>query len=174
VALSALVPQRIQFGPAANVSMGVLAWSGTPITTVATLLPAALDAMVYAYPCKQPITTILLSEVAYTGYSNPGVADAYQAGLSTVLDLLHAKWPDALIYVSRTWQRGRAADCDDWAARIAVEVGLRPTYAREGDDERVWLENGDDGALLTSDGVHYSIPAGVNAKAAQVKAVLGY
>jgi hypothetical protein len=162
----------LQFGPAANVSMGVLAWSGTPITTVATLLPAALDAMVTTYPCAPALHYILLSEVTYGNYV--GQEAAYQAALGVTLDALHAKYQSALIYVSRTWHQGADAESDDWAARIGVEVAARPDFARLGDDERVWGKGADNGATNYSDGTHYSVPAGVNAKADAVKAVLGY
>jgi hypothetical protein len=40
-------------------------------------------------------------------------------------------------------------------------------------DERVWLEGGDDGATMTTDGVHYS-SAGQTACAAAWQTVLGY
>jgi hypothetical protein len=130
------------------------------------LLPAALAAMESA-----SLDYILLSEVTYDAYV--ANAAAYQSSLGVVLDLLHDEYPTALIYVSRTWRVGYDAESADWAARIGVEVAARPAFARLGDDESVWGKGSDNGATNYSDGVHYSVPAGVTAKVAAVRAALG-
>jgi len=48
----------------------------------------------------------------------------------------------------------------------------RPGVAYLGHDERVWLEGGDDGATMTTDGRHYSA-AGQAECAAQWRSVIG-
>lgn len=80
-----------------------------------------------------------------------------------VINTLIAKWPNILIYLSRAWVRGRQTKCDAMAAWIADLVAEYPLNVRLGDDERVWLEGGDDGVANTVDGVHYS-DAGQRAK----------
>jgi lysophospholipase L1-like esterase len=73
--------------------------------------------------------------------------------MNYVLAAVHTKWPACQIYIMRPWRRGEAADCNTLATWIADIVALLD-YAHEGPDERVFLENGDDGATYTSDGIH--------------------
>lgn len=98
---------------------------------------------------------------------------AWKANLTTILDAIHAKWPLATVYVTRPWIRGFDADFDTLAGWIADVVAARATFAAVGDDERVWMKGADNGATMTSDGLHYSA-AGNTEKAAQMKALLGY
>jgi len=97
----------------------------------------------------------------------------WKANYLAIIDACVAKWPQAKVYLTRPWRRGYAIQCNTLAAWIADIVAARPGIAFAGDDERVWLESGDNGAAMTSDGIHYSA-AGQAAKALQVKSVLGY
>jgi hypothetical protein len=140
-----------------------------PITDMAALIDSDLAAMRNDDLCR-PMQFILVNEINYSGY----VGAEYQAALERVLDALHAKYPQAAVYVARPWRRGATLveATNDWATRIAAVVAAR-AWAHLGHDERVWLEGGDDGATMSSDGVHYSA-AGITECANQWKTVLGY
>jgi hypothetical protein len=90
-----------------------------------------------------------------------------------IIDAIVAKYPNAQIYLSRPWSSAQPARCNIMAGWIADIVSSRSTNALLGDDERVWLEGGDNGATNTYDGLHYSA-AGHAAKVVAVRAVLGY
>lgn len=94
------------------------------------------------------------------------------ANVETVADAIHVRWPAALFYMMRPWKRGFNATADVYASRIDQIVAAR-TFVRLGPDERIWLKGADDGATMTTDGIHYSA-AGQAECAAQWKAVLGY
>ena len=97
----------------------------------------------------------------------------WKANYLAIIDSCVAKWPQAKVYLTRPWRRGYAIQCNTLAAWIADIVAARPGIAFAGDDERVWLEGGDNGATMTVDGIHYSA-AGQTAKAAATKAAMGY
>jgi hypothetical protein len=147
---------------------GVLARGGVPITDMAALIDSDLAAMRDDDPCR-PLRYILVNEINYGDY----VGANYQAALEYVLDALHAKYPQAAVYVARPWRQGAefVAPTNDWATRIGVVVAAR-SWAHLGHDERVWLEGGDDGATMSVDGVHYSA-AGIIECAHQWATVLG-
>lgn len=87
-----------------------------------------------------------------------------------IIAALHTKWANAQIYLMRFWTRGQPANCDTldgWIADIVAEQ----TYLHLGPDERIFLENGDDGVTYTSDGIHPN-QAGYVLTAAQWRAVL--
>lgn len=97
----------------------------------------------------------------------------WKANYLTIIDAIRTKWTSAKVYLSRPWRRGYATQCDSLATWIDDIVAARPGIAFVGDDERVWMKDGDDGATMSTDGVHYSA-AGQTAKAAQMLTVLGY
>ena len=106
--------------------------------------------------------------------ANDGVTEAtWKANYGYILDAIHAKWPNALLYVMRPWTRGYNAECDLFAAWIGDLVTARAGWAFLGPDERDFLENGDDGVTYTSDGTHPNT-AGYALTAAQWQAVMGY
>lgn len=114
-----------------------------------------------------------------TALLNWGVNDAptdettWKTDYLDILDKVHAKAPNAKVYLMRPWMVG-------WDARAAVVhgwiddlVAARPTFAHVGPDESVWLKGSDNGAANTVDGVHYSA-IGNTLCAAQWQTVLGY
>jgi lysophospholipase L1-like esterase len=106
--------------------------------------------------------------------ANDGVTEAnWKTNYGYILDAIHAKWPNALLYVMRPWTRGYDAVCDDFAAWIGDLVTARAGWAFLGPDERDFLENGDDGVTYTVDGTHPTT-AGYALTAAQWQAVMGY
>lgn len=103
-----------------------------------------------------------------------GAQATFEANYLTIVDAVHTKWPQSKIWLSRPWARNELTDANTVATWLANVAAARSGYTFVGDDERVWLENGDDGATRTTDGIHYSTPAGMNAKAAATKTALGY
>jgi hypothetical protein len=140
--------------------------------TVATGL-AALDAKLATWPADDAgsYKAVLLNWGVNTGDL---VADetTWKADYLSIIDKVHAKAPLANVYVMRPWRRG-------YDARMAVEHGwiddivAARAFTYVGPDEAVWLKGADDGATMTSDGVHYST-AGNAECAAQWQTVLGY
>jgi len=99
----------------------------------------------------------------------------WKASYKYVIDALLVKYPRATIYLTKPWRRGETADCNTIAGWIDGIVADYSGNVLVGDDERIWFENGDDGATYSrlNDGVHYN-DAGMVAKAAAIRAVLGY
>lgn len=79
----------------------------------------------------------------------------WKADYLTILDAVHAKWPHAEVYLMRPWKTGKDTECDTLAGWIDDIVASRD-FANLGPDERLWLKGADNGATMTSDGVHYS------------------
>ena len=101
-----------------------------------------------------------------------GTTANYEANYLTAVDAIHARWPDALIYISKVWSQGNDTICDTLATKVDNVIAAR-SFTRLADDERVWLKGADNGATMTTDGVHYSV-AGQAEKLNQMKTVLGY
>lgn len=97
----------------------------------------------------------------------------WKANALTVLDAYHAAWPSAQVYMMRVWRRGSAPACDTLAGWIADVVASRSTFAHLGPDERIFLENGDNGVTYTTDGIHENAD-GKALAAAQWLALIGY
>jgi lysophospholipase L1-like esterase len=99
--------------------------------------------------------------------------DTWKTGYLYVIDQIHAKWPNARIYLTKVWRRSYGTFCGYMNDVIEEIIAERPPFVFAGDNETVWLENGDDGATYTSDGIHYN--AAGETKAAQMKqAAMGY
>lgn len=134
--------------------------------------------------------TYITSQLATVGASNGtryvlvniGVNDiaaglpaeaTWRADFGIVLDAIHAKYPDALVYSMRPWRIGSDAASATLAGWIAAEEAERPTWALAGPDEAVWAKAGDNGATNYTDAVHYSV-AGNAACVTAWLAALGY
>lgn len=108
------------------------------------------------------------------GANDAGTAEgAYTASLGYVVDAYHTVFPAARVYVSLPWRRGLDVTYDTMAGWISGLVAARAGWCFVADDERSWLEGGDDGVTMTIDGIHYSA-AGNTEKTAQMLTVLGY
>lgn len=147
--------------------MQTLSVGGATVATMAGRIVADLAAADPAAP-----DYILLNLGANDVSALPAEA-TWKADLATVIDGMNAKWPATKVYLMRPWRRGEATDCDTLAGWIADVVAARSAWAFMGPDERVFLENGDDGVTYTSDGIHPNA-AGYALTAAQWKATLGY
>jgi lysophospholipase L1-like esterase len=97
----------------------------------------------------------------------------WEADTAYILDAMHTKWPSAHVYLMRPWRRTFLTECNTLATWQLNVLATRSAWAHVGPDERVFLENGDDGARYTSDGVHPRIQEGYVYTAAQWKIALG-
>ena len=113
---------------------------------------------------------------------NVGVNDSYviaffkeqdwRHNYKFIIDLLRKKYGSIPIYLMRVWGRATPADCttlDTWISYlVAKDINLHL-----GPDERIFLENGDNGVTYTADGVHPNA-AGYQLTADQWRTVLGF
>lgn len=90
-----------------------------------------------------------------------------------IIDACHAKYPYAQIICTFPWRQGKDEMANTVAARITALVASRSGFSINGDDERVWKKGADDGATMTTDGIHLSV-AGQTEKSNQMVSVLGY
>lgn len=73
----------------------------------------------------------------------------WESDTAYILDAMHVKWPAAKIYLTRCWRGGYATECNTLATWQDNVLATRSGWAFIGDDERVWMENGDNGATYT-------------------------
>jgi lysophospholipase L1-like esterase len=97
----------------------------------------------------------------------------WKSDYAYIIDAILVKYPAAKIYITKPWGTSYAAWWTTFSTWIDDIVALYPGQVFVGDDERTWLEGGDNGATNTIDGVHYSA-AGQTAKVAAIRAALGY
>lgn len=99
----------------------------------------------------------------------------WKADLTSIINSLRAKWPSATIYIARPWRRSYLTQCNTLATWISDIVTIfNSPYVVVGMDERIWLENGDDGVSLTTDGIHYNTTTGQTAAATAWMTAMGY
>lgn len=149
------------------VTMTTIARTGATVASMKALVDADLAATT-AVEVGSALVNLGINE---TG-SLPSQA-TWEGDLGYILDAFRVKWPQVSVYVMRPWQRDCGADCDTIATWIGNVVGARSAWAFVGPDERMFLENGDDGVTYTSDGKHPNA-AGYALTAAQWQTVIGY
>lgn len=154
-------PRALARGIGAYLDRGV---SGRSVATTVENL-----ATVLAQPLRTSTPTVLINLGAADVTAVPLEA-RWKADYLTVIDAVRAIWPAAPIYITRAWRRGYMAEANTLAGWIADVTAARADV-HLGDDERVWVEGGDDGVTMTIDGIHYT-PAGEVAAEAQKAAVL--
>lgn len=96
----------------------------------------------------------------------------WKADMETIISACLAKWPNTQIYIMRPWRRSYATECNSLATWIGEIVAAHASGVHLGPDERVFLENGDDGVTYTGDGVHPNA-AGYQLVATQWRTALG-
>jgi len=121
---------------------------------------------------KKILINFGVNDQASIDFDNAGEVAVWVSDYESLIDQLATVCPNADFYLSRPWAR-IGTEWNQIAAAIGTIVSDRPLIAHLGDDERVWLEGGDDGATMTTDGTHYSA-AGQAEKTAQMMTVLGY
>lgn len=150
---------------------GVLARNGETVALARTRIDADLATMLG--PETVNVAQILFN-LGVTSLGTMPPQATFESDYGYLLDALHTKYPAAIIYCARPWARGYGAAPDTMAGWIATVVAARSPWAQLGHDERVWLEGGDDGATMTTDGVHYTYPLGFATAAAQWMTAMGY
>jgi hypothetical protein len=120
----------------------------------------------------------------YIFFINFGIIEAvgeteanFESNYLYIIDALRVKFPGCIIFLTYPWSANdptRGATIKPYINDvIAARTGV---YA--GDDEGVWAENGDNGATMYYDGLHYATPTGqagkVVALLARLLAVVGY
>lgn len=88
-------------------------------------------------------------------YSLPTEA-AWVAHYQQLIDAIVAKAPLAKCILTKPWYVSHDAEAATEAGWVDTIIASRPGVAFEGPDEAVWLKGSDNGATMTSDGVHYS------------------
>lgn len=83
-----------------------------------------------------------------------GALATFKTNYTTIIDAIHAAYPDCKIYLMRPWVIGEDAACDTIAGYIDDLIAANPTFVFAGPDERVFLENGDNGATYMADPKH--------------------
>lgn len=79
----------------------------------------------------------------------------FKTAYQYVLDAFHTKWPAARVGCMRVWSRaGDGVPCDTLDTWIDAIIAANSSFCFAGPDERIWMENGDDGVTYTVDGVH--------------------
>lgn len=123
-----------------------------------------------ADPIRQDSTTDALINLFDIAYADGG---QWKLRMGYIADAIHAKYPNGRVFIARPWRRDYLAQANTQAGWTDEIVAARAGWCFVGPDERVWLEGGDDGVTMTTDGTHYSA-AGIIEAAAQWQSVLGY
>jgi lysophospholipase L1-like esterase len=130
-----------------------------------------IDTELAAYDGTEGYTDILVNLGAGDVVSLP-VEATWKTQFGYILDALHAKWPQARVFVMRVWRQGLDANCDTYAGWIDDILASR-SWAQVGPDERVFLKQEDDGASRCPDGVHPN-SLGYWWTAEEWRSILGY
>lgn len=156
---NALAPQ--------GVTTGRIATAGATMATRTSSIVADLAAITTGTP-----QYILWNIGANDTDSMPSEA-TFKANAQTCIDAIHAKWDSAKIYFMRVFVKSKAAECANIAQWYADLVTANPGVCFLGPDERVFLENGDDGATYMADDRHPNV-AGYIVEFANWRSSLGY
>lgn len=97
----------------------------------------------------------------------------WKADYIYVINALRAKYSGVPIYLAKVWKRDFDSECDTLDGWIDDIIALYPSGVSVGIDERVVLENGDNGTTYTDDGIHPNAAAQPVVAAAWL-AALGY
>jgi lysophospholipase L1-like esterase len=125
-------------------------------------------------------TQIVLSDIGVNDLNHHGGLQSeanFLAQYDAVLVAIHNRLPTALVYITKPCMRGFTTDCVTMADYID-EVVATHSYTRAADVEGPasaagWMENGDDYATYTYDGVHLNT-SGQAEKPNRVRSILNY
>lgn len=165
---------------AASMDHGVLCRLGVGATTVsywAANAGANFDAGC-ANVSRDSGTQVVLYNVGVNDLQALPAEATFKADVLAALDALHARLPDALVFVTRPWKRGFDAEADTVAGWLSDVVATR-AWARDGDDERAWFKPPCDTEALpctySTDGVHWDDGGGLGQaeKLSQMQAIPG-
>ena len=144
-----------------------IATGGITTAGMAAIIDARLAASV-------GVPKFVLINLGANDSMDAGSEAAWKTNMGYIVDAIHVAYPSAKVYLTRVWLRAAGmVNCDRFAGWIADLCAARPGWLLPGVDERVFLENGDDGATYTSDGLHPNA-AGYALEAARWRTVLGF
>lgn len=89
----------------------------------------------------------------------------FKGNYLAMIDSIRAKYPYSVFHLARPWRSQVSPNFSDANAIFDTMAGWIEDIAASrpevylGHDERIWLNNGDNGATYTSDGVHYNTAA---------------
>lgn len=129
-----------------------------------------IDGIVARYTITQQI--VLLNLGANDVAALPSES-AWKTSYQYSIDAFKTKWPTIKIYITKPWRRGYATECNTLAGWIDALIAANPGICFVADDERTWMEGGDDGLTMTADGVHPNT-TGYAEKVNQMVTALGY
>lgn len=98
--------------------------------------------------------------------------ETLETNYAAIADAIHAKWPSALVGITRPWVRTKDDEADVAAAAVAAVVATRSPWCVVGPDEKVLLRGSDDGVTYTIDGIHPNT-AGAQRLATQWRVIFG-
>jgi hypothetical protein len=134
--------------PAYYTTRRVWSYPGYDTTEMATIINDLIDTLTNESPYR------ILINLGINDCPSMPTEAAYKANYASILDALHAAFPTAKIICMIVWGRGYATECNTLANWQADVISTRSTWAKLGPDERIFLENSDDGATYTADGIH--------------------
>jgi hypothetical protein len=148
-----------------NATVADAADSGQP-TYVGALISDAVTR--FPYPINNPdtVSTVLMNWGANEMSGGNGLDDPAQlpsaatwnANYLAIIDYVHGRFPNALIYIMYPWRRGYDSQAAELHASIDTIRAARAGLVFASADEAVWLKAGDNGNTNSADGVHYSSP----------------
>lgn len=140
---------RAETGLYQNESFTIRATSGSSVANYAALINT------YLSDVPQEARYVLINLGVNELPALPSSA-TWQSNYLTILDAVNARYPNAQILVAKPWRAGFDAAADTVAGWIDSVVAARSSFTALGHDERGWLKGADNGATMTTDGVHYS------------------
>lgn len=161
---------------AAGHPMPVLTVARSGATVASALTASAADFGSDVRRPRGPIKYVLFN-LGVNDISTGLPAEAtWEANVVSIITAMQAEWPSVKIVFMLPWYRDGGEGNNTVATRLGHIVSGRESWVSIGPDERVWLEGGDDGATMTSDGVHYSAAGNAEAAAQWLAkiAALGY
>lgn len=89
-------------------------------------------------------------------FTNMPTEAAWLSDMRYIIDACRSKWNGVQVWVCKPWRRGELTDANTVASWVDTLVNGYANNVYYGPDERIWLENGDDGTSYTTDGTHYN------------------
>jgi len=116
----------------------------------------------------------VLSDLGVNDFAS-GLPDetTWKANYQSIIDDLRARWSSVQIYITKPWSRNHDSDATTMAGWIDDLVAANSGVCFVSDNENTWLKGADDGATMTTDGIHYSATGNAE-KITRVVTALGY
>ena len=115
--------------------------------------------------------TEIIINLGVNDFATIGDGSAWKTNMISIITAYHNTFPGAPIRLVKPWARNNDAPKAIVDAKID-EMYSSYSWLRQGFDEII-LKGSDDGATYTTDGIHYSNPAGYQLIAAAEAAIIG-